>query len=271
MKKYLWTLLFVSLFGGCGNNDDPQPTPENETMTILSYLVANNNLDDYLLVNIGAMYDGLAAMTEPAVLLVYWDGQTGMSVNNSKHLILKYETDGKGNINGKSALNFSATLDDVLAEAVVVKEYTAQLSTDKQVMKTVLNDMLAASPTTKHGLILGSHASSWLNTIFTSRSFGQDGSGTNNTMLIPDMVEALSGVGKPFEFLLFDACYMGTAEVCHAFRNVANYQIVSAMEVPAVGFPYEDFMKDLYKGTTAGYKQVCQTYINYYHHRFFAP
>ena len=62
MKKYLWTLLFVSLFWGCGNNDDPQPTPENETMTILSYLVANNNLDDCLLANIGAMYDGLTAM-----------------------------------------------------------------------------------------------------------------------------------------------------------------------------------------------------------------
>ena len=264
MKKFLWIFSLAGLLFACNNNDDPEPKPDNDSMTILSYLVANNNLDDYMLGNIGAMYDGLATMKEPAVLLIYWDGQTSMGVNKSKHLILKYETDGKGNINGKPALDFSATLDDVLAEAVIVKEYNTQLSTDKQVMKTVLNDMIAASPTTKHGLILGSHASSWLNSIFTSRAFGQDGSGTDNTMLIPDMVEALSGVGKPFEFLLFDACYMGTAEVCHAFRNVANYQIVSAMEVPAVGFPYEDFMQDLYQGTTAGYKQVCQTYINYY-------
>lgn len=266
MKKYLWTLLLVGLVSGCNNNDDPKPEPQpaDETMTILSYLVANNNLDDDLLVNIGAMYDGLAEMKKPATLLVYWDGQTKMGPKNSTHLILKYQTDGKGNINGSPALDSSYLMDDILDEAEIVKEYSTQLSTDKAVMTRVLKDMMAHANSDKYGLILGSHASSWLNSIYTSRAFGQDGSGTDNTMLIPEMADALKSVGKTFEFILFDACYMGTAEVAYTLRDVSHYQISSVMEVPAYGFPYDYFMGSLYEGTVEGYKQACQAYIDYY-------
>ncbi len=264
MKKFFLGIcsLFI-LFTSCLNNDDPKPKPDNsDKLTILAYLVANNSLDNDLLANIGAMYDGLAEMNKEATLLVYWDGRTAIGDNNSKHLILKYQTDGKGNINGAPALDPFCPLDDVLAEGEIVKEYDTQYSVDKNVMSQVLTDMIAESSTTKFGLIFGSHASSWLNSIYT-RAFGQDGSG-DNTMLIPDMVEALSVVNKKFEFILFDACYMATIEVAYAFRNVCNYQLSSVMEVPAYGFPYEDFMKYLYKGNVESYKQVCQTYIDFY-------
>lgn len=264
IQKYLWLLLsLIVTLSSCSNSDEPDAEPK-DSITILSYLVANNNLDDDLLTNIATMYDGLANMNKPAVLLVYWDGKTSIGENASKHLILKYETDGKGNINGIPALDLSSTLEQVLEIAEIVKEYPTQLSTDKQVMETILKDMSSIAPTNKLGLIFGSHGSSWLNSIYTSRSFGQDGTGTDNTILIPDMVDALSKIEKDIEFILFDACYMGTVEVCHAFRNVVNYQIVSVMEVPAYGFPYDAFMGDLYQGTVNGYKQVCKEYIDYY-------
>ena len=239
-------------------------------LTILAYLVANNNLDDDLLANIGTMYDGLATMDKAATLLVYWDGKTTIGANKSSHLILKYETDGKGNINEKPALDEEAPLDDVLEVGKVMKEYSAQLSTDKQVMAKVLKDMVGMTSSGRIGLVTGSHASSWLNSIYLSRSraFGQDGSGTDNTMLISDMVEAMKSVGKRFDFVLFDACFMGTAEVAYAFRDVADYQISSVMEVPAYGFPYDVFMDDLYKGTVEGYKEVCQAYIDFYSQRY---
>ena len=186
-----------------------------------------------------------------------------MGANNADHLILKYETDGKGNINGRPALDETTVMEDVLDEAVIVKEYAPQLSTDKEVMKTVLKDMMANADSDKYGLIVGSHASSWLSSIFTSRAFGQDGSSTDNTMLIPDMAEALKSVGQKFEFILFDACFMGTTEVAYTFRDVANYQISSVMEVPAYGFPYDLLMQDLYEGTASSYQQVCQYYMEY--------
>lgn len=264
MKKYFGALLFIGLFSACNNNDEPQPVPEKENITILSYLVANNNLNDYLVGNIATMYDGLLSMNKPATFLVYWDGKTQIGTNNASHLILKYQTDGKGNINGRPVHDLPGTMEEVLNEGVIVKEYAPQLSTDKDVMTAVLKDMMANANSDKFGLIFGSHGSSWLSSIFTSRSFGQDGQGTDNTMLISDMAEALKSVGKKFEFILFDVCYMGTAEVAYTFRDVANYQISSAMEVPAYGFPYDLTLEDLYEGTVSNYKKVCETYLEYY-------
>lgn len=239
-------------------------------LTLLAYLVANNNLDDDILANVGAMYDGMVDMKEPATLLVYWDGKTSIGANKMTHLVLKYETDGKGNINGMKPLDETASLDEVLEMGDVVKEYSTQLSTDKTVMTKVLNDMITFSPTERLGLVVGSHASSWLNTIFMSRSraFGQDGSGTDNTITIDNMAEAIEATGKKFEFILFDACFMGTVEVGYTYSNVADYQIASVMEVPAYGFPYDVLMRDLYKGTIDGYKKVCQSYTDFYAQRF---
>lgn len=265
IKKFIGLLSFLLVFISCNDNNDlPNPEPNSDSITILAYLVADNNLNGMLKENIVTMYDGLAEMKEPATLLVYWDGQSKIGLNENTHLILKYETDGKGKINGNKALDTSYTLNEILAEAEIVKEYPSQLSTNGDVMSTVLKDMAALSPTEKLGLVFGSHGSAWLNTIFASRSFGQDGSGSDNTILLPDMAQAISSVGKTFEFILFDACFMGTIEVCHQFKDVAKYQIVSVMEVPAYGFPYSTFMKYLYQGTVDAYKQVCQDYIDYY-------
>jgi hypothetical protein len=187
-----------------------------------------------------------------------------MGKNNSTHLILKYETDGKGNINGKPALGIDATTREILDVAEVLKEYSSQVSTDKNVFQSVLSDMVSFSPTDKLGLIIGSHGSAWLNTISTSgRALGYDGT-TSNSIELTDMVEAIETVGNKFEFLLFDACFMGTAEVCYECRDLADYIIASVMEVPGYGFPYDYFLSDLYNGTITGYKKVCQSFVDYY-------
>ena len=266
LKRFWGVFLLFGLLVACAEDDEPtvnpEPTPADESVTVLSYLIANNNLDDFMVQNVCIMYDGLAVMTEPATLLIYWDGQTAVGKNKSKHLILKYETDGKGKINGKKALETTSSWKEVFDEAVILKEYPDQLSTDKEVMATVLQDMAKFSPTQNLGLIVGSHGSSWYNTIYT-RAMGYDGS-TSNAINLPDMVEAMETLEKPFEFILFDACYMGTMEVAYEFRHVADYQISSVMEVPAYGFPYDYFLGDLFKGTVEGYKEVCQSFVDYY-------
>ena len=145
LKRFWGVFLLFGLLVACTEDDEPtvnpEPTPADESVTVLSYLIANNNLDDFMVQNVCIMYDGLAVMTEPATLLIYWDGQTAVGKNKSKHLILKYETDGKGKINGKKALETTSSWKEVFDEAVILKEYPDQLSTDKEVMATVLQDM----------------------------------------------------------------------------------------------------------------------------------
>lgn len=266
MKKYIFSLL-ASLFllASCSSSDEDTHKGSwynDDSLTILSYLIASGNgLNQFMSFNITTMYDGLASMDKPATLLVYWDGDTRIA--GKTHLILKYETDGRGNVNGKKALDIDAKESEILAEAQILKEYESQVCTDKEVMKQVLRDMKSFSPTDKLGLIVGSHGSSWLNTISTSRAIGYDGN-TSNSILLPDMAEALESVGRKFEFILFDACFMGTAEACYDFHSVSDYLITSVMEVPAYGFPYDLFLKYLYQDTEDGYRKVCQSYIDYY-------
>lgn len=272
MKKFFLLLTLPFLLAGC-NDDNDTPKPEQKAdMTVMAYLVADaSSIEDDIWTNIAAMYDGLADMTKPATLLVYWDG-SGSYDEWGHPVILRYECDGRGNINGQKQLLEDATVEEVVALAEVVKEYPSQLSVEKGVMTQVLKDMISFSSTSKIGLIAASHGSAWTNSIYMSRSltrsFGQDGKGTDNTMLIKDMADAMKATGRKFDFLLFDACFMGTAEVCYDLKDAADYQIVSVMEVPAYGFPYENSIKYLYEGTVEGYKNICQAYIDFYKQRY---
>lgn len=269
MKKLFLLLTFVSLFTACKDDDGPSGgKKENAPITVMGYFIADaSGIEDDIFRNIAAMYDGLALMKKPATLLVYWDG-SGDYGQWEDPVILRYTTDGKGNVNGQKQLPEDATANEVVDLAEVVKQYPSQLSVDKSVMTQVLKDMIAVSPTERVGLVAASHGSAWTNSIFMSRSFGQDGKGTDNTMLVSDMADAMKATGKKFDFLLFDACFMGTAEVCYDFRDVTDYQIVSVMEVPAYGFPYESSLDYLYEGTVDGYKKICQAYIDFYKERY---
>lgn len=271
MKKLFLLLALPFLMFGCSDEDTPQPDL-NADMTVMAYLVADaSGIEDDIWRNIAAMYDGLSLMKKAATLLVYWDG-SGSYGEWSHPVVLRYQCDGKGKINGQQPLLPDATADEVVALAEVIKEYPSQLSTDRNVMTQVLKDMISFSPTSKVGLVAASHGSAWINSIFMSRSlsrsFGQDGKGTDNTMLIEDMAAAMKATGKKFDFLMFDACFMGTAEVCYDLRDVADYQICSVMEVPAYGFPYETSLQYLYEGTVNGYKSICQAYIDFYKQRY---
>ena len=269
MKKLFLLLTFVSLFTACKDDDGPSGgKKENAPITVMGYFIADaSGIEDDIFRNIAAMYDGLALMKKPATLLVYWDG-SGDYGQWEDPVILRYTTDGKGNVNGQKQLPEDATANEVVDLAEVVKQYPSQLSVDKSVMTQVLKDMIAVSPTERVGLVAASHGSAWTNSIFMSRSFGQDGKGTDNTMLVSDMADVMKATGKKFDFLLFDACFMGTAEVCYDLRDVADYQIVSVMEVPAYGFPYESSLDYLYEGTVDGYKKICQAYIDFYQERY---
>lgn len=273
MKRLLLLGAACFLLAACDDNDDPGVPKDGTTdMTVMAYFVADNNLDEYLHKNITMMCEGLQQLTVPATLLIYWDGK--VSGYWEKPCILKYVTDGKGKVNGnvlsqgKTASSRSSfTQADTLAwEAAEVIPTLYTQSTDKEQMAGVLAQMVGLSPSSNHyGLIAGSHGSGWLKSITGSnaRSFGQDGS-TSSTISTGDMAAAIASAGKKMDFILFDACMMGCAEVCYDFRNVADYLIVSVVDIPAPGFPYGEMLPHLFSHTTDGYKETCSTYVNHY-------
>lgn len=265
MKKWSILLLCILIFTACDNKEDvPKYQKEQAPITVWAYLLADaQNIEEDIVNNILTMYLGLAKMDKPADLLIYWDSSDGYRGIWKNPVILKYSTDGEGNINGKRALDYTVSVSDVVKEATIIKEYPTHISTEKEVVKNVLQEMKKNTTTNKIGLIAGSHGSAWLKSIDGSRSFGQDKK-SDYTILIPDMADVMKSLNLNLDFLLFDACMMCSAEVCYEFKDVVNYMLASVQEIPSMGFPYDEMLTLLYEGNLDGYKLACENYIEYY-------
>lgn len=275
MKKILLLFLVsLSLFS-CDKEEMVVPQ-KHAGRTLLAFFWADNSLESNLRDNIRVMMQGLQAMTDSATLLVYWDGKSS-DANWPDPCIVEYMANGRGSINGVSKEEIDEMMaggDNTIGQLVgigeVRKRYPQQTSTEPAVMQTVISDMMEAYPSESYGIIFGSHGSGWLPTITgSSRSIGQDGGNySSDTALIPELGEVLRTVnpGK-FDFVLFDACMMGCAEVYYELKDATRYCIASVLDIPAAGFPYAAVMADLYAEHIENrLDAICKSYIDYYNY-----
>ena len=269
MKKILFLLLSVVVFTACSDEIPEEKIPVKSGRTILAYLISNNrsgNLDKNLKQNLVDMYSGLAETTDTCTLLVYYRPYENDADGLEGPTILKYNSDGNGNINGRPSL----TGGDLNAGRVIqesdgiscFKEEQNHTSTSPETMKRILGLMVNMSPSQSYGLVFGSHGTSWMpgNTV-EGRSFGDDDGYNIN---IPEMSDVLEEVfsGKQLDFILFDACMMATAEVCYEFKDVTDYLIGAVVETHVYGHPYGIVLPKLYEKNVP-YDEVCEDYIDY--------
>ena len=267
MKRLLYLCVTIAMLASCSNEIPEQEEASFNGRTILVYLVANNsatNLDRYLKTNILWMYQNMATDSDSCKLLVYYrpNQNDGLLTEPS---ILEFISDGKGHINGRTALS-TEEFSDVFGEATVLKTYIeteGYNATDPEVMMQVFRDMQTAAPSQSYGLIFGSHASGWMPASATvSRAFGDDDGYSIN---IPELRDVLTNsfASGNLDFILLDACMMGSVEVAYELRNVADYCIASVMETPASGFPYQRMFHYL-SDTDVDYQRICTAFTDYY-------
>ena len=92
--------------------------------------------------------------------------------------------------------------------------------------------------------------------------FGQDtGEHPAGYLDVEQLSEAIpSGV---FDWMLFDACFMASAETLYALRDKAERIVCSPAEVIADGFPYAEIMAELLR-PEPDLRAVCETYYRNY-------
>lgn len=264
MKKWLYTLLVVVL-AACSNEIPEQQPAKRSGRTVLAYLISNNkagSLDTYLRDNVIDMYTALGNMKESCTLLVFYRPYTG-DAPLSKPTLMSFYADGRVNINNVAALTGSELTFDAVCRIAQKKEYTmnSQIATDPAVMEEVFADMQTVAPSDSYGLILGSHASGWMkgNSV-QSKAFGDD-DGYN--IDIPDLAGVLkNSFSEKLDFVLFDACMMGNAEVGYELKEVTSHCIASVMETPGYGFPYDQILPYLYS-ENVDYSAVCHEFVSF--------
>ena len=265
MKKWLYTLLVVVL-AACSNEIPEQQPAKRSGRTVLAYLVSNNagtSLDKDLRNNVIDMYTALGNMKESCTLLVFYRPYAE-DTPLSKPTLMSFYADGRGNINNVAALTGAElTFDAVCYRIAQKKEYTmnSQIATDPAVMEEVFTDMQKIAPSDSYGLILGSHATGWMKgTSVPTKAFGDD---NGYSIDIPDLADVLKKCfSEKLDFVLFDACMMGNAEVGYELKDVTSHCIASVMETPALGFPYKQIFSYLYS-ENIDYSAVCHEFISF--------
>ena len=233
---YKLLLVALCLLGVISCSDDV-PEPAAPARTVLVYMAGDNSLAHYIGGNLKAIERGCSIENlNGGNLLVYSD-----SINEAPRLY-KIEPGKNG------------------GKRVLVKEYPEGNSVSPQTIRDVIRDVSEAYPAESMGLVLWSHGTGWLpaNPSSYMRSFGPDG---NDYIEIMELAQVLNDFH--FDFLAFDACYMGSVEVAYELRNCADYLIASATEVMGAGFPYDLMIRPMFS-STADVRGIAEAFYTYY-------
>ena len=170
---------------------------------------------------------------------------------------------------------------------------------DPDVIHAVLSDIVDAYPDEHYGLIFWSHGSAWLPSSadllrdkgdrvdesgdvlpallsggegayaiaasarhFPSKSFGVDNDSE------ADIQALRSAFPVFFDFIAFDACYMGAVEVVAELAGATDWVMASAAEILAYGYPYATVLPHLYADNLAdGLADAAAAYYDDYQGR----
>lgn len=217
--------------------DNSVPVKEKVNKMVLVYMEANNDLRYDAINSINSMEKGAANLD--GVLLVY------IKTSSVRSYLLK--------------IRYNLDEDKIVSDTV--KTFQNSSPSDAEFMKDVINYAQSEYPAKSYGLILWSHATSWAppsaNAIVT-KSFGRD---TGKEI---DIIDLKNAIPDNLEYIIFDACSMGGAEVLYEFKDKAKYIIASPAETLSESFPYQQITPLLFSGSADYLKSVAETYYNHY-------
>ena len=271
LRGSLLAILVLVLEVSCISNER---VDENAKRTVLVYMAGELMKENVANINISWMQQSLGNGMENAVLLAFVDKP------GKKPCLIRIR---KVSRDGDTGLD-------------TLKIYNELNSADPTVLRQIIDEVKHDWPCESYGLVLWSHGTGWVpssqlkNTELgwsaprryegngepqgvefdfsgNTKAFGVDKvDGKNVWIDIDDLVEALDDDG--FDFILFDACYMGNVEVLYALRNKASYIISSSIEIWEDGFPYFNITRDLLNSHLV---KVCESFFEYYSKDYSVP
>lgn len=194
--------------------------------TVLVWLAGDNNLYSEVPHKLSALAEGFRnAAPEDCRLLVYADRR-----GNYPQLI-EILPDGNQS---------------------VLETYPAQNSASPETLSRFINYMMETAPARHYGLILFSHATGWLpqgaleNPSLEEKPLSRTVFDDNGEqMTLAELAYALPTEVR-FDYIVFENCFMGGAEVAYALRDKADRLLVSSAEILSPGFE-EIYSSSLYR------------------------
>lgn len=233
MSRHLLFLLCIALlFSACHHRDKVRYSTSSEH-TLLVYMIGDDGtLNKQVEPNLLDMRQGLLDSETPVNLIVYRDNRTAL--NDKPQL---YQLKRRANSNR--------------TDTIFLKKWDKDVdSTDPEMMKEVVKLTFSKFDTPIKGFEIWSHGLSWIpSNEFQgdtgTRAISYIGNDDNRKSDLWNVSKALLQSGVHFDYMMFDACHMATAEVAYEFRNVTDYILASPIEIEAKGFPYRSMYQSL--------------------------
>ena len=246
--RYILLLALLVLWA-CSK--DEEPCYPHSPRVVVAYMAGDNNLSGYGWANLDAMRQGMASAPAGSRMIAYLD------TPGENPCLMEVTASGTNVLHTWSGPHNSASVATV---------------------REVLSLVRRLAPADRYGLVLWSHGLAWMPswaTGYLTRSkrrmaepwpptkwFGQDtGENPAGYLETADLAEAIPA--GMFDWILFDACFMGSAEVLYALRDKTPWVVCSPAEVIADGFPYEKITAELLKASP-DLRSVCETYYRHY-------
>ena len=151
---------------------------------------------------------------------------------------------------------------------------------NKEVMTEVFNWVREQFPAAGYGAVLSSHATGYLPEDYFSnpkkyegadrgssyswsprlKSFGQEYYSAGKKTQEMELKDLAAAIPFKLDYILFDACLMGTVEVAWELRNVCSFVGFSPCEIPAAGLDFKKLTENLLKPETPDLKAACEDY-----------
>lgn len=241
----LYFLVSLCMFTACSENEEVE-NKVPASRTVLVYIAADNSL--------GQGSNGFDTQNITSML----KGASTENLNNGNLVVY---------LAPKSKSNHPQLIQITPKGKVIKREYVNQNSASPETLREIIQTTKELFPAESYGLMLWSHGSNWFPSDITntqkSRAIGQDE--THNSWLeMEDLQQAIPS--NMFDFIIFDACYMGGVEVMYAMKSKTEYIIASPAEVMGAGFPYERIISHLFSSSdkVTYLKNICNDFYDYY-------
>ncbi|MBK8025413.1 MAG: hypothetical protein IPK19_29475 [Chloroflexi bacterium] len=118
-------------------------------------------------------------------------------------------------------------------------------------------------PAERYALVLSDHGGGWA-------GIGWDQTNDNDQITMLELDQALDEItgalGRPFDFIGFDACLMAQVDVLRVLAPYADYTVLSEETEPGYGWPYDLILPFLLDNPAMGPAELGQIVVDAYHY-----
>lgn len=212
------------------------PAPKEETVTLMVYM-CGSDLETEAYQATTDLYEILdASLKENFHVTIATGGakqwhEDNEYVDHTSNYYMHYSKDGVESVpvsGGQRNMASAETLSDFITASV------------------------AAYPADRYALVLWDHGGGPIYGLCYDEIFDE-------TMFVDILCTALDTANVHFDWIGFDACLMGTAEVAYAMRSYADYMIASQELESGLGWSYTEFIEDWSENPSISTEELAET------------